>query len=124
MSKESLSCHDMLADKICELEECLELSEAHSSELEDEVKAGDDCITELEHTVEHLECDIENLEEKICELEEELEQEKNKEIIIGSESYDNLIELYYHDDFSMQQLFDRLGRKAVEVEFYKYMNRQ
>ena len=102
----------------------VEMLQAHASELEDEVKAADDCITELESTVEDLEHKIAVLEEENSELEGLLEQEENKEIVIGTESYDNLITLYYHDDFSMQQLFDRLGRKAVEVEFYKYMNRQ
>lgn len=119
-----LSCQiDTLECRVEELEECLELLEEHVATLEAEVKSQADDINELESDNEDKDQEINALSNRIDQL--EAEEDIEEDITIDSTNvYDNLVNMYYHEDFSIQEIFKRIGKKAVEVEFQKFLMSQ
>ena len=98
----------------------IEILEAINSDLKDEVASGDAYITELENKVYNLEEDIQLLEEKINTFKDD---DVDEDFTINIK-YDDIVNLYYHEDFSIQEIFKRIGKKAVEVEFQKFLMTQ
>ena len=118
----------------CTYDVCLscqvEILEAQNAELEEDIEG-------LIETVDELELKLLARDEQICEIESILDLDDDDECDGDCDScdkseeqdeeetkqsfYDNMVNMYYHDDFSLQEMFKRMGKKAVEVEFQKFL---
>lgn len=82
---------------------------------------------EVEEYNSYLKEKLDMLRDNYEALQEEIKELKNESVIScenKDDYYSTLAHYYYHDDFSLQKFFDKIGKKSVEAEFYKFMNRQ
>lgn len=107
-----------LEEEVSEKEELIELLTAHNEELEKELEDQTELIDDLESTIDDFESAIDDIEE-----------EDNNDYVedcndCGKGFYAELVDSYYKDGFSLQQIFKMIGKKAVEVEFQKFLMSQ
>ena len=101
--------------------------EEHCCELELEVKAQERTIAGLEEDIEDLIEEKKEWQYKYYDL-KNIVKNSGIEIVIPFENkeevYESLVNYYYHEEFSVQEIFKRIGKKAVEVEFQKFLMTQ
>ena len=79
----------------------------------------------LKDEIEELSAKITNIENENFDLKQQLKNRTDEFDIDSckniSDFYDTLVNYYYHGDFSLQEMFKRLGKEDVGLEYDEFV---